>query len=103
MNRSYPTKPNTEPYTPQAIAAMNNMPLSYLKSLSDKYAIQIDITIKTDGVKITCIKKNEDKSICKRTIECDNNELGIITNKLGLAIQETINESMMHSNHMMMR
>ena len=103
MNRSYPTKPNNEPYSLQAVAAMNNMPLSYLKSLADKYAMQIDITIKTDGVKITCIKKNEDKFICKRTIECDNSELAIITNKLGLAVQETINEAITHSNLTMMR
>lgn len=90
MKRSYSIKPNLSTnYTAAAMGAMQTS-LAWFKSLADQYALQFDITLKTDGIRINIIKKNEDKSVRKRSVECDNDEIAMLPQKLQMAIQEIL-------------
>ena len=96
MKKSYSVEPNLNTvYDQQAMIALNLMRLSNFKALADKNAVQFDICVKTDGVRINIIKKNPDKTVRKRSIECDNNELQNIYQKFQSALQEILTTSMM--------
>lgn len=93
MKRSYSIKPNlSTQYSAAAMGAMQTT-LAWFKALADQYALQFDITLKTDGIRINVIKKNEDKSIRKRSVECDNDEIDILPRKLQMAVQEILMSS----------
>lgn len=88
MKRGYSTEPNTRPYDNGSIAAMQSLSLAMIKSISDSTTVQFDITIKTEGVRVTLIKKEKDNSLRKRTVECDNAELGMLPMKINNALSE---------------
>lgn len=93
MKRSYATEPNKEQYPPEVGQALFSMNLMVLKSLADTHAVQFDMTIKTDGIKVTIIKKNPDKTVRKRTVEIDNKDLGHIW----VMVQNALNEILVTS------
>lgn len=88
MKRSYSTEPNTKPYNESAIMAMQRMNFALIKSIADKTTVQFEITVRTDGVRVTIIKKEKDNSVRKRTVECNNDELGLLPMKINTALAE---------------
>jgi len=96
MKKSYSIEPNLNAqYDQQALMMLNMMKLADFKSIADKNAVQFDICIKTDGVRINIIKKNPDKTVRKRSVECDNDELQTLLPKFQSALSEILTTSMM--------
>lgn len=96
MKKSYSVEPNLDTqYSKEAIMALTLMKLSDFKGLADKNAVQFDICIKTDGIRINIIKKNPDKTVRKRSVECDNNELHLLYPKFQSALAEIMTNSFM--------
>lgn len=54
MGLSYPTEPCKEPYN---IAPLYAASLGHLKEISDKAAVQIELTLKPTEIKLRIIKK----------------------------------------------
>ena len=91
MNRRYATTPNTTTvYSPEAMNAMMSTNLLLFKSLANQHAIQFEVTIKTDGIRVNIIKKNKDKTVRKRSIECDDAELHLLQFKINAAVNELL-------------
>jgi len=88
MKRGYATERNTKPYDNSAIAAMQSLSFAGIKSISDQTTVQFDVTFKTEGVRVTLIKKEKDNSLRKRTVECDNAELSLLPMKINNALAE---------------
>jgi len=66
MKKSYSIEPNLNAqYDQQALMMLNMMKLADFKSIADKNAVQFDICIKTDGVRINIIKKIQIKLFAK--------------------------------------
>lgn len=103
MKKSYSIEPNLNvQYDQMAITNLSMMNLSNLKALADKNAVQFDICVKTDGVRINIVKKNPDKTVRKRSVECDNNELQYLMQKFHSALSEILTTSMMGNSFPMM-
>ena len=103
MKKSYSIEPNLNvQYDQMAITNLSMMNLSNLKALADKNAVQFDICVKTDGVRINIVKKNPDKTVRKRSVECDNDELKYLMQKFQSALSEILTTSMMGNSFPMM-
>lgn len=73
MKAAYPTqKINPNSYDSNGIMCT----LAAIKSVADTHAVQIEMTIKPTGIKVTLIKKEPDKTVRKRSFECENANLG---------------------------
>jgi len=87
MKQSYPTKGiDPSSYNGQPI----NVSLAYFKQLSDMNAVQTEITLKPEGIRITLIKKYPDKTVKKRKIECDNKELQLFQMRFQEALRDVM-------------
>lgn len=103
MKKTYSIEPNLNTqYDQQTMMILNIMKLSDFKVLADKNAVQFDICVKTDGIRINIIKKNSDKTIRKRSIECDNDELQLLYPRFQSALSEILTTSMMGNSFPMM-
>ena len=87
MKQSYPTK-GIDPasYNGQPI----NISLAYFKQLSDMNAVQTEITLKPEGLRVTLIKKYPDTTVKKRKIECDNKELQMFQMRFQEALRDVM-------------
>jgi hypothetical protein len=95
MKRAYSTNPVNVTYDAAATMNLQSLNLATFKGFADSAALQFDITVKTDGIRVTVIKKGKDKAVRKRSIECDNEDLGTLMLKIQTAITEIANAGMM--------
>ena len=86
MKNSYPTEPvNTDT---RDLMCLNSVTIGMIKQLVDQNGIQVDMTIKTDGLRLTLIKKYPDKTVRKRSVDIDNGEYGMLQTKFMGALSE---------------
>lgn len=85
MKAAYPTHSvNPNSYDANGIMCT----LAAIKSVADTHAVQIEMTIKPTGIKVTLIKKEPDKTVRKRSFECDNTNL----NQFYMCFQRSLGE-----------
>lgn len=87
MKNSYPNGP-TPHYNGPDILSLQQQNLFILKHIAEGYGVQIEVTIKPNGVKLCFIKKYDDKSVRKRQIELTDGEYNFINQKIMGVLQE---------------
>lgn len=86
MKNSYPTEPIVSNIND--ILTLNNTTLGMIKTIVDQNGIQMDLTIKPEGIRVNVIKKFPDKSIKKSSVDIDNGNYTMFQNKLMSALAE---------------
>lgn len=86
MKNSYPTEPVRS--DTNDIMVLNNTTLGMIKSIVDQNGVQLDLTIKPDGMRVTIIKKFQDKSVKKSSVDIDNGNYIMLQNKIMNALAE---------------
>ena len=86
MKNSYPTEPVRS--DTNDIMVLNNTTLGMIKSIVDQNGVQLDLTVKHDGMRVTIIKKFPDKSIKKSSVDIDNGNYIMLQNKIMNALAE---------------
>ncbi len=88
IKRSYPDPHKKVDSSSYNIACLNFISIAYLKSLADANAVQIDMCIKPEGIRVNFTKKLPDNSVRKRAVEITNEETPMFMNKINAAFME---------------
>ena len=88
MKNSYPTEPiQTDT---RDIVCLNMITLGAIKQCVDANGIQVDMTMKPDGLRLTLTKKYPDKTIRKRQVDIDNGDYASFQAKFMSTLQELL-------------
>ena len=80
MKNSYPTEPVKS--DPNDLMMLNGTTVVMLKNIVDQNGVQLDLTLKPDGIRVTVIKKFPDKSVKKSSVDIDNGNYMMLQNKI---------------------
>jgi hypothetical protein len=80
MKNSYPTEPVKS--DPNDLMMLNGTTVGMLKNIVDQNGVQLDLTLKPDGIRVTVIKKFPDKSVKKSSVDIDNGNYIMLQNKI---------------------
>jgi hypothetical protein len=80
MKNSYPTEPVKS--DPNDLMMLNGTTVGMLKNIVDQNGVQLDLTLKPDGIRVTVIKKFPDKSVKKSSVDIDNGNYMMLQNKI---------------------
>lgn len=80
MKNSYPTEPVKS--DPNDLMMLNGTTVGMLKNIVDQNGVQLDLTLKPDGIRVTVIKKFPDKSVKKSSVDIDNGNYVMLQNKI---------------------
>lgn len=80
MKNSYPTEPVKS--DPNDLMMLNGTTIGMLKNIVDQNGVQLDLTLKPDGIRVTVIKKFPDKSVKKSSVDIDNGNYMMLQNKI---------------------
>ena len=85
LSKSYPSKPvDSSTYNIECLSFIN---LAQLKRCCDMYAVQMDICIKPEGIRVNFTKKYGD-TVKKQSVEIQNSEMTFFMNKVNLAFMQ---------------
>lgn len=75
MKRSYPNYQDINNSNYPKGNFFNGTTLSTLKTLADNYAVQIELVVRPDGVRIKLIKKHKNNTIKTKSLEILNADM----------------------------
>ncbi len=88
MKNGYPTEPIQS--DTRDIMCLSTVTLGAIKQCVDTNGIQVDITMKPDGLRLTLTKKYPDKTIRKRQVDIDNGDYSTFQTKFMSTLQELL-------------
>lgn len=100
IKKSYPDPNKKVDSSSYNIGCLNFITVGYLKSVADANAVQIDMCLKPEGIRVNFTKKLQDNSVRKRSVEITNSETPMFMSKISAAFMEVT--GMMFQPQMMM-